>query len=66
VTRPVKELKYFRKISLIPDESRRVDFTIIPEMLTYLESNLKSTVDPGQLIVMLDPSSRDRDLRITY
>lgn len=62
VTRPVKELKDFARIALEPGESRDVEFTVTPDKLKFLDKGLKPIVEPGEFIVMVGPSSDDRDL----
>ena len=62
VTRPVKELKDFARIALEPGESRTVEFTVTPDKLEFLDKDLKPVVEPGEFIVMVGPSSDDRDL----
>ena len=39
VTRPVKELKDFRKVTLQPEEEARVEFTITEPQLRFLSEN---------------------------
>ena len=62
VTRPVKELKDFARVALDPGESRTVEFTVTPDKLEFLDKELKPVVEPGEFIVMVGPSSDDRDL----
>lgn len=62
VTRPVKELKDFARIALEPGESRTVEFTVTPDKLEFLDKDLKPVVELGEFIVMVGPSSDDRDL----
>lgn len=62
VTRPVKELKGFQRISLAMGESREVSFEITPEMLAYYDLNMEWRVEPGNFTVMVGASSRKRDL----
>ena len=57
VTRPVKELKDFRRVSLKPGESRTVTFTITPDKLSFLDLNMSRTVEPGAFDVMVGTSS---------
>jgi beta-glucosidase len=59
VTRPVKELKGFGKVMLQPGESKRVEFTITPEHLSFLDQNMKRIVEPGIFKVMVGSSSKD-------
>ncbi len=57
VTRPIMELKDFKRIALAPGESRTVEFVITPEKLSFLDLNMKSVVEPGWFDVMVGTSS---------
>ena len=57
VTRPVMELKDFKRISLGPGESKTVEFVITPDKLSFLDLNMKSLVEPGWFDVMVGTSS---------
>ena len=57
VTRPVMELKDFKRISLAPGESKTVDFVITPDKLSFLDLNMKSVVEPGVFDIMVGTSS---------
>lgn len=57
VTRPVIELKGFERITLSPGQSRTVSFTITPDKLSFLDLNMKRTVEPGDFDIMVGPSS---------
>jgi beta-glucosidase len=63
VTRPVKELKGFSKVSLEPGETRTVEFDITPDSLAFWDVNMKYVVEPGDFEVMTGTSSRDADLQ---
>ena len=64
VTRPVKELKGFRKVSLQAGRNRRpLTFDITPESLAFYDVNMKYVVEPGEFEIMVGNSSRDADLR---
>ena len=62
VTRPVKELKGFKRVSLKPGQEREVDFDITPDMLAYYNLNMNWVVEPGDFRVMVGSSSRNKDL----
>ena len=62
VTRPIKELKGFRKVQLEPGESRTVTFNITPAELSFFDVNMKYVVEPGDFEIMVGSSSRDADL----
>jgi beta-glucosidase len=63
VTRPIKELKGFQKISLEPGETRTVEFEITADSLAFFDVNMKYTVEPGDFEIMVGTSSRDADLQ---
>ncbi|MEC0254275.1 glycoside hydrolase family 3 N-terminal domain-containing protein [Paenibacillus lautus] len=58
-TRPVKELKGFRKVQLQPGESREVHFTLGREELGLLDERLDFTVEPGKFHVWVGPHSEE-------
>ncbi len=58
-TRPVKELKGFRKLQLQPGESQTVHFRLGREELGLLDERLEFTVEPGKFHVWVGPHSED-------
>ena len=63
VTRPVKELKGFRRVALVPGESTTVSFEITAELLKFWDVDMKYVVEPGEFAIMVGNSSRDADLQ---
>ncbi|MCE4554292.1 glycoside hydrolase family 3 N-terminal domain-containing protein [Roseateles cellulosilyticus] len=59
VTRPVKELKGFARVTLAPGERRTVTFTITPAELQFYGMDMKRVVEPGTFTVMTGPNSVD-------
>jgi beta-glucosidase len=59
VTRPVMELKGFRRITLAPGERRTVTFELGPEQLAYHGPEMKRVVEPGRFQVMVGGSSEE-------
>ncbi len=59
VTRPVKELKGFKKIWLNPGQKQTVTFFIKPESLAFYDSNMHYIVEPGEFDIMLGNSSEN-------
>ncbi len=57
VTRPVKELKGFQRITLRPGEKRRVEFTLTPEHLGFWNQENRFVVEPGDFKVTVGNSS---------
>jgi beta-glucosidase len=58
-TRPVMELKGFRRITLSPGELRKVTFDVGPEQLSYYGPDLKRIVEPGHFRLMVGGSSAE-------
>jgi beta-glucosidase len=59
VTRPVKELKGFARITLRPGEKRHVEFQITPELLGFYNRQMLFVVEPGEFRVFAGTSSAD-------
>ncbi len=59
VTRPVRELKAFRKIAFKAGESKTVSFKITEEDLKFYNSDLKFVAEPGEFRVFIGTNSRD-------
>jgi beta-glucosidase len=57
VTRPVKELKAFKKIMVKAGESKTVDFIINEETLKFYNSELNFVAEPGDFKVFVGNSS---------
>ncbi len=58
-SRPVKELRGFRKIDLKAGESKKVEFTLTAEDLKYYNHSLEYVCEPGEFEIMIGPNSRD-------
>ena len=66
ISRPVKELKDFARITLKPGEAKTVEFTITADKLKFYNSELKYDCEPGEFDLMIGPNSRDVEtLRFT-
>ena len=59
ITRPVKELRGFQKISLKSGESKTISFSISPENLKFYNYNLKYDWEPGEFQIMIGGNSDD-------
>jgi beta-glucosidase len=62
VTRPVKELKGFRKLFLKPGECATVALDITPDLLSFWNIDMEYVVEPGEFAILIGNSSRDQDL----
>ena len=58
VTRPVRQLKAFRKIALAPGQSETLRFTLKREDLMFIGLDMKPTVEPGRFLVWIAPSAQ--------
>jgi beta-glucosidase len=59
VTRPVKELKGFQRVTLQPGEKKRTAFTLGPEQLGFYDLTMRFVVEPGEFNVMVGSNSED-------
>lgn len=59
VTRPVKELKGFQRVTLAPGESRTLTFTVGVLELRMFNQDMKRVVEPGAFDVMVGANSAD-------
>jgi beta-glucosidase len=59
VTRPVKELKAFERVSLAAGETKTVTFTLNPETFRMWNIEMQRVVEPGAFEVMVGPDSAD-------
>jgi beta-glucosidase len=66
VSRPIRELRGFRRISLQPGETKTIEFVLGRESLSFLGRDLKPVVEPGAFEVMVGGSSLDIRARGTF
>ena len=59
ITRPVMELKGFRKVFLKAGENKTVTFKISPEDLKFYNYDLKYDWEPGEFVIMVGGNSID-------
>jgi len=57
VTRPVMELKGFKRVAVAPKESVEVRFAIGPEHLQLIDTKMKAVVEPGTFTIYTGPNS---------
>ncbi len=58
VTRPVKELKGFRRVTLEPGASTTVEFTLDKSAFAFWNEQMQYGVEPGELQIMAGPDSQ--------
>ena len=63
VSRPVKELKGFKRVGLKPGEKKSVRFRIASELLAFYDQDMRLVVEPGRFDLMVGASSDD--IRLT-
>lgn len=67
ISRPVKELKGFKKVMLKPGEKQDVTFDISSDDLKFYNSELKYGWEPGEFIVYIGTNSRDvKSAKVTW
>ena len=66
VTRPVKELAGFQRVTLQPGESRAVSIPIEPRSLMMWNREMERVIEPGDFTIMVGPNSQDlQDVTLT-
>jgi beta-glucosidase len=66
VVRPVKELKGFQKIYLMPGESKTISFNIDKEKLSFYNQQMQWVAEPGEFEVMIGASSEKIKLKSKF
>jgi len=59
ISRPVKELRAYRRLMLAPDEKKKVTFHLPVDQLAFFDLDLKLVVEAGPIEVMVGSSSAD-------
>jgi beta-glucosidase len=59
ITRPIKELKDFKRVFLASGETKKISFTITPDKLKFYDINMKEVVEPGEFDIMVGASSQE-------
>jgi beta-glucosidase len=59
VTRPVKELRGFRRVTLAPGETKTVEFSLGFSELAFLNRDMRRVVEPGSFKIMVGGNSKD-------
>lgn len=62
VTRPIKELKGYKRMQLNSGETKEVEFLLDAQALGFFDAKMNFIVEPGEFTIMVGPSSRDKDL----
>jgi beta-glucosidase len=57
VTRPIKELKGFQRLSLAPGETKTVSFELNPRSLQFWNVEMHRVVEPGAFTIMVGADS---------
>ena len=65
ITRPVKELKAYQRVSLKPGESKEIIFELNKSAFAYYDSEMNYVVEAGDFDILVGNSSRDEDLKNT-
>ncbi len=57
ISRPVKELKAFKKIYLASGETKKVEFNLSAEDFKYYDKNKEWNIEPGTIEIFVGPNS---------
>ena len=63
VTRPVKELKGYKRVHIKVGETKNVIFEITPESLAFYDIDMNFVVEPGSFNIMTGSSSHFKSLK---
>ncbi|MBN1545565.1 MAG: glycoside hydrolase family 3 C-terminal domain-containing protein, partial [Syntrophaceae bacterium] len=63
ISRPIKELKGFRRITLSPGQKKTVSLDITPDHLSFYNVQMDRVIEPGEFDIMVGNSFRDADLQ---
>jgi len=66
VTRPVKELKGFKRLFLEPGETCRVTFSLDLGQLAFHDRDMNHVVEPGEVALWVGSSSEDLRLEASF
>ena len=66
VTRPIKELKGFKKILLQKGETQKVEFVIDNELLGFTDKNMNWTVEAGEFDIWIAKHAEDESNHQTF
>lgn len=66
ITRPVRELKAFQRVSLRPGEAKVVRFTLRRDELTFIGQQMRPTVEPGAFRLWVAPSAQAEGVSGTF
>jgi beta-glucosidase len=66
ITRPVMELKGFKRLTLEPGEQKEIIFTLPSDLLSFTGPDFRKVIEPGEVSVMIGSSSKDIRLTGTF
>ncbi|RYG19785.1 MAG: beta-glucosidase, partial [Chitinophagaceae bacterium] len=66
VTTYEKNLRGFERVSLAPNESKTINFTVQPDDLALWNLEMKRVVEPGKFLVMVGASSSNVKLKGSF
>jgi beta-glucosidase len=59
VSRPVKELKGFQRVTLAAGEKKRLEFALTAKQFAFWNRQMRYTVEPGEFRIMVGPNSEN-------
>ena len=64
--RPVKELAGFARVSLNPGEEKKIEFSLHPSQMAFLDHDMRWKVEKGEIQVEAGSSSEDIQLKDAF
>ncbi|MGJ1265677.1 glycoside hydrolase family 3 N-terminal domain-containing protein [Sphingobacterium spiritivorum] len=65
VSRPVLELKAFKKEFIKAGETKKIHFTLDPQELAFFDEQMNWTIEPGEYRILIGNSSKNLPLKVT-
>lgn len=59
ISRPVKELKGFKRVNIKSGENKKIDFEITEDLLKFYNFDLEYVAEPGEFKLMIGPDSEN-------
>lgn len=66
IVRPIKELKGFQQVVLLPQQKQKVMFIITKDMLRFYNRNMEFVFEPGEFEIMIGRNSQDVESERIY
>ena len=66
MARPMQELIGFSRVTLQPQESKRIQVEIAPSQMAFLDEDIRWKIEKGKILVRIGSSSEDIRLESSF